>query len=423
MRINKTFLISGVCLALGGFHSIAVADCAGGSIAEVRQAYANAQKFESRQQFEAALAAYVEAQEYICEKNPYELDAAKKAAALAATLGAAAERKGNLEAAHRFYEAGALYSKSDAALVAWTRSMPDDPAKFADARAHFENRAYESFRSNNALRLSITGAYTVDPAHVASIKTMPAIGVERALKQESEAFDETYLRDYVAVIGTRIEYGEDGAPSPLDQTALSRTSQAHEAFARKWPEEPLKKSRARLETLYRWGEVSRDTELTAAVRKSYRERIDRHVDLMVQRYSGAPKLLDEAIDYVRLLAVEGASVDGRVKSIQLVASKLGDNSQSRKRFSIAAEYFDVADDEVRAQTAQDMLKQAMQAKLQPSMDAMQRQAAQIQAQFSDPERIKAMKAQAEAARTGLQQQPASRKQSKSADDLEKELGL
>jgi predicted RNA-binding Zn ribbon-like protein len=65
------------------------------------------------------------------------------------------------------------------------------------------------------------------------------------------------------------------------------------------------------------------------------------------------------------------------------------------------------------------------AKMQPSIDQMQRQAAEIQKEFSDPAKVKAMQEQARALQRSLQEQQKAKAAGKTAraDDLEKELGL
>ncbi len=69
--------------------------------------------------------------------------------------------------------------------------------------------------------------------------------------------------------------------------------------------------------------------------------------------------------------------------------------------------------------------------MQPSIDQARKQAEEIQKQFSDPAKVEEMKRQAAAAAKAIQEQKdspatkAARKEAnrKSAEDLEKELGL
>jgi hypothetical protein len=92
---------------------------------------------------------------------------------------------------------------------------------------------------------------------------------------------------------------------------------------------------------------------------------------------------------------------------------------------LASEYYDVAGNDAKAQAVRDLDKKNAMAKMQPSIDAMQRQAEQLRAQYSDPAKIKAMQEQAAALRASMQQQQvgAKRANEKSAAELEKELGL
>jgi hypothetical protein len=398
-------------------HS-ALADCAGASVSEVKRDFARAQTLEAQGKKEAALAAYVSAEEYTCDTNPVEAEAAKRAAALALPLGTAAEQRGDLQAAFQLYDAGGYYAKADAVLIAQLRAAPDDPNAFDRARSHFENRALPAFASNNAVRLKTVGAYQVNPKHVAEMLAMPAKGVERALQKESTLFNEQYLRELVQDIQSRPE------PS-MDMGRMQDAAATHQAFAQKWPDDLLKQSRDTLRTLRQWGSVTRDKDLAASVEKHFNQRIEHHIDALTQRYSGAPKLLDDAIDFVHMLNSDPAQLEPREAKIKSQAMNLGDAANAKQCYALASDYYGVAGDSAKAQAARDQLKKNAMAKMQPTIDDMQRQAEQLRAQYSDPAKVKAMQEQAEAMRKSLQQQQASAKQAnkKSAGDLEKELGL
>jgi hypothetical protein len=418
MKAINTFHLVIVAIVGTAFTHSSLADCAGASVKEVKQAYSEAQTLESQGKKEAALAAYVHAQEYTCEKNPVEADAAKRAAALSLPLAAAAEQRGDFDQAFRMYEFGGHFAKADAALIAHVRAVLDEPRAFESARSHFENRALESFQSNNAVRLQITGAYRVNAKLVAELQTLPAKGVARALKRDAESFNEQYLNDFVQLIQSQPD-------SPTDFAAMQSAATAQQAFAQRWPDDLLKRSREALRTLREWSVVIRNAELAASIEKSFAQRIEQHVAALTQRFSGAPKLLDEAQDYVHLLALDPAQTEPRIAKIRTQAMKQGDAASAKQRYALAADYYRVGGDDAKAQAARDRLQQTALAKMQPSIDEMQRQAALIQAQYSDPERIKAMQAQAEAMRKSLEAQQRGAKQTnaKRASELESELGL
>jgi hypothetical protein len=396
----------------------AFADCGGASVAEAKRAYAQAQTLESQGNKHAALGAYVQAQEYTCEKNPIEVDAAKRAAALALPLAAAAEQGGDFERAFRYYEDGAHYTKADSALMMHLRAQPDSPRAFENARSHFENRALPAFAENNAVRLKVTGAYQVSPKQVAEVLAMPPKGVERALQQEATAFNEAYLRETVQTIQSRPD-------SSADLAGMQRIMPTLQAHAQKWPNDLLKASRANLRTLREWGSVTRDAALASSVEKAYVQRIEHHVEALIQRYNGAPKFLDDAMDYQHMLFPETAQAEPRIAKVKALANKLGDEASAKQRLILASEYYDVAGNEAKAQAVRNQDKQNAMAKMQPSIDDMQRQAEALRAQYSDPAKVKAMQEQAAALRASMQQQQsgAKRANQKSAAELEKELGL
>jgi hypothetical protein len=402
---------------LSTISTLAQADCGGASVKEVKTAYAQAQKLEAQGDKASALGAYVQAQEYTCEKNPVALDAAKRAAALALPLGSAAEQRGDWNAAFRFYDNGAHFGKADNALIMHLRASPDDPRAFENARAHFENRALPAFAANNAVRLGVTGAYQVNAKHVAEMLAMPAKGIERALQQETVAFNEAYLRETVQTIQSR--------PDSLDVAAMQRAIPALQAHAQKWPIDLLNESRAKLSTLRHWGSITRDESLSKSVESNFAQRIEQRVQALTQRYNGAPKFLDAAMDYERMTHRDATQTEARVAQIKNVAIKLANEARSKQRLTLAAEYFDVAGADAQAQAVREQAKQAAMSAMQPSIDAMQRQADALRAQYSDLAKIKAMQEQAAAMRATLQQPQSTHepKNRKSAADLERELGL
>jgi hypothetical protein len=409
-----TTLISISCLAAAG---TALADCgASGTLAGTRKAYQSGQQLERAGNASAAFAAYIEAQEPTCEPNPIEIDAARRAAALALPLGAAAEKNGDFEHAFRYYEDGGQYAAADRALMKWVRARPDDPSVFAQARETLDARTLPAFENNNQVRLSITGAYQPDPRNLAEVLAMPAKGAERAFAQEAQAFDEQYLREYVQVIQSRPD-------DPTDFDALQASANVQQAFAQKWGQDRLKGSRDALSLVQSWIGVSSDRAWSERTQAQRHERLEQRVATLTKSYPGAPELLEAAIDYVHAMNLERA--DTRVGTIEAQAGRLGDEASAKHRPGLAAEYYDVARQEAKARAEQERSRQQAMAKMQPSIDQMQRQAAQIQKVFSDPAKVKAMQEQARALQRSLQEQQKAKAAGKTArpDDLEKELGL
>src|SRR5262249_13289528 len=162
--------------------------------------------------------------------------------------------------------------------------QPDSPSAFENARAHFDSRSLPAFQSNNAVRIKITGAYRILPGYVAEIQAMPLKGVARALAQESAQFDERYLRESVEVTQSRPD-------QPTDSEGLKKAIALQSAFNQKWPDDLLKKSRATLTVLRDWGSATRDSEVARSAQKNFVDRIESHVAILTQKYSGSPELL------------------------------------------------------------------------------------------------------------------------------------
>jgi len=388
---SKLHLAIILAVLIGG---VAHADCGGASLREVTQAFEQAQAFERQGQQRAALDAYVRAQEYACEANPNEVTAAQRAAAIATPLAKNAEQQGDWRTAFDLYEAGGHYQAADGSYMALLRANPDNPQLFEQVRSHFESRALPAFAANNAVRLKVTGTYRVSPKHIADLLTVPARGVERALQKDASIFSEQYLREYVQLIESQPE------PS-TNMGAVQSAVEAHQAFARKWPEQTgedaFRASRDALTALRRWAGVTRDADLSRSAERAFVERIEAHVALLTQRYSGAPKLLEAAMDYARMRTDEV-----QVAKIKSQAAKLGDQAGSKGRYQLAADFYSVADRSDQAQAMRDRQRQVAMQNMQPSIEAVRRQAEQLRGQF-DPAAVKAMQAQAEAMRRSLQQ--------------------
>jgi hypothetical protein len=404
----------------------ALADCPGPNAADKKRVYQQALAFDKQGKPEQALRAYREAEGYVCENfNPVEADAAKRAAPLGLALGSAAEKTGNAQLAYELYDAGGHFAHADRMYMIVTRTKADEPSAFQAAREYFDTRSIESFQTNNAAAIKASGAYKPDPKLVAEVMAMPTQGFERAAQREAAAFNEAYLREYVQLIQSR-------ADDVTDPAAMQRTVNAHQAFAQKWQDEdPIKSSREALQAMRMWGLNGGDERLAKQAEAAFTQRADQHAQLLVQKYSGAPKLLDDAMTFVTMQSLDRAKTDARIAAIKAQAAKLGDEASAKKRYLLAAEYYDVAGDSAKAEAARQKQNQLAMQKMQPQIDAAQRQAADLQKEFGDPAKVQAMREQAEAARKAIQQQqaaqaaqaPSKAKAAKAASDLEKELGL
>jgi hypothetical protein len=412
-------LKSFVAIACFAASANALADCAAdATVADVRASYAKGQQLERDGKLPGAFLAYVAAQEYTCDPNPVEADAARRAAPLAATLGAEQEKKGHFEKAFDIYDNGGRYADADRALMALVRANPDSTYVFGRARSALENRALPAFHSNNKVRLAVTGAYHPDAKHLAEVLAMPAKGAERAFQKEAAAFNEQYLREFVQVTQST---PDDATDFEAMQAAQARFT----AFAQKWPNDPLKASRDALSLAQSWASAAPDKAVSEKIEAQRKQVLEQRVATLLGKYAGAPKLIEAAIDYQLAVNLDYEVNQQRVAAIKSQAARLGEDAEKRQRLMLAAEYYSVADQREKAQAVRDRQQQQAMARMQPTMDAMQKHAAELQKQYSDPEKIKAMQAQAEAMRKSLeqQQQANAKTNAKRADDLEKELGM
>lgn len=398
----------------------AFADCAGDGIADKKRIYQNAQNFEREGKKEQALYAYQHAQGYACENsNPYEMDAAKRAAPLGMELGQAAEKQGDIARAFQLYEAGGHFAIADRVFFESIRADQDNPGAFQRALEHYRNRE-GAFLSNNAAAIKVTGGYKVDPKYMTEVLAMPKRGVERAAEREKAAFNEQFLREYVQLIQSQPD-------DPSDFAALQRTGDAHTAFAKKWPnQDPMKTSREALQAMRMWGLNGNDDELRNSVNTRVTSLVEQRATLLRDKFFNAPKLLGDAMDFYRVLGSE-AGVGGKIKAIRSQATQLAADADAKKRYGLAAEYYSVAGDSAAAEASRQKQQQLAMQNLQPQIDAAQKQAEEMQKQFGDPKAVEAMRKQAQAAQARIQaqqkQQQKSGDKKKSAEELEKELGM
>ena len=422
MKTNLSAAIVAVlCL---GASATAFADCAANStVAQTQQRYARAQQLESAGDLEGAFQAYVGAQDYTCDPNPVEAVAAQRAAPLGLKLGAAAEKNGNFEKAFRIYDDAGQYAAAERALMAWVRANPDSPSVYGAAREAFDYRTLPAFAANNKVRLSVTGTYQPDPKNIAEVKAMPAKGAERALQSESAMFNEDYLRGYVQQIQSRPDDASDTA-------TVQSWMNSQQAFAQKWSKfsagEPLEGSLRALDLAARWASSTSDDALREKIEAQHDARLEQRAATLVKSYAGAPNLLKAAIAYsMALRGKDDAAKQSQVAAIKSQASQLGDAANARQRFALAADYYDLADQDAKAQAARDQAQKAAMARMQPQIDNAQKQAEEMQKQFSDPAKVEAMRQQALAMQKNLQEQQKAKDKTnaKKADDLEQELGL
>jgi hypothetical protein len=424
--MNQKFVSAALIVGAWVIAVPAFADCPGPFLRDVKRSYENAKSAEKAGNKEAALYSYHASVGTVCEgANPYETDAVKRATPLALELGAAAEKSGDFAKAAQLYDAGGQFAAADRAYLQVVRANQDGPSMYQSALEYYRNRAEDSaFAANNAGVLKIVGPYKLDPKYLAEVKAMPAKAVERLTQREATQFNEQYLQEYVKLIQSRTD-------DAMDLNAIQRVAAAQQALMQKWKSEDLiKDARTTLDNLRMWGVTSSDAQFGKMVGSKVAQLAEQHANLLRTKYNGAPKLLADAMDYYRLLGSESPKVGPSVASVRSQALKLGDEANSKQRLQLAAEYYDIAGASDKEQAARDRMQQVAMQKMQPQMEAAQKQAEAMAAQFGDPAKVEEMRKNAEAMRKALQDQQAASSGSgakaankKSAEDLEKELGL
>ena len=395
----------------------ALADCVSESTsAQVKRAFAQGEAHEKAGRDREAVFQYFAAQAYTCDApNTRSAEAAKRAAPLAQRAGRAAETKSDLAEAYRIYEAGGHYVAADRVLAAQVRAKADDLQLFDDARKHFSNRDIPAHAANNKERIAAAGPYTLDRALHDFVMRQPAEGVERALKREAALFSDAYVRDYEAMMRERHAL-------PADMSSYTKLQASQQSFNTKWPDDRIKQSRDTLATardwVHRW--LPADAASKAAAQKIQARAVQRG-DLLAQKFSGAPEVLESAMQYYRF-----AQLDPKVAAVKTQAGQLGAKAEAQGALRLAAKYYDAAGDDKRAQSADARAQAQAQAAMQPTIDAMQKQAAEMQKAYSDPAKVEEMKRRAREQQEQLrkqQQSGAAEKNKKSAEELEKELGM
>jgi len=401
--------------------SRALADCPLGSAYDAGKAYERGQALESQGKKADALHEYVKAQAEVCDEvNPYRAPAAKRGGPLGLELGTAAEKAGDFRKARDFYEMGSHYARADVAVMQIARAERDNPNEYVMARTHFEQRAHLAEAKGKAG--VVTTPYAPDPKLVAELNAMPKQAIDRAWKAEQAAFNEQYLADFVKLT-------QSMTIDPLDMAAQQRASAAQSDFMKKWNYQDLMQvSRDALDLMRRWAVVSADTALEKSTLGWVTQRSDQHAQILVQKYSGSPGLLEKAIAFVPLTGTDETKTAARVASIKAQAVKLGDDANARENYLLAIGYYKAGGDRAKEEATQAKASQLVMQKIKPAADKAQAQAEELKKQLSDPKKVQAMREQAEAAKQAVQQQQArtaaqSASRQKSTDDLEKELGL
>jgi hypothetical protein len=397
-----------------------LADCAAdATVADVREAYARGQQREKAGDARGALGAYVSAQQYTCELNPVDADAARRAAALAKPLGDAAKARGDQAAAFELYEMGGHFAAADSALIAWAATQPDEVSLYGRVRDHFRYRTLPAFAENEELRLLTTGAYKPDPRHVALVKAMPVRGVERALADEATAFDEQYLTAYQALIRARPE-------NLTNFAAVQQFTARAQAFHAQHPRDALKESLQALQRAQVW-EREVDPKRAANLAKFRVERAASRATVLTGRYADTPALLEHALDYLGHGTGDTSAREPALLQVRRQAEGLGDTAAAKQSFELAIEYYGIARADAKAERLRTQRQAQAQQQTQPAMLAMQRDAEAIKAQFSDPQKVAEMKRQALEAQRAIQAGAAAKSRgtptSNSADALAAELGM
>ncbi len=408
--MKNLLAIAATCaLALTAIDTARASCAADSTLPEVRKAHANGQAHERAGRNEEALRSYLAAQAYICEPNPVEADAAARAAAVARPLAEGAEKKGDVERAYSVYESGGHYAQADRVMLGMLRAQPDSTSAYDRAHDHFRQRTETWFAENNKARIAAAGAYKLDAKIQQEVTAWPVKACERALAREGQTFSEDFLRDTVKLYQTRPEDLADFAGLEKLQTEAA-------AFQKKWPTDRVADSKELLELASAWAARIADAALKGQLVARVQEIFSQRAVMLVQKYFSAPKLLESAIAYYAELDQKS-----KIEGVKTRAGQLAAEAEKRNALLTAKDYYDVAGNEAKEKEVQARAEANARQKMQPTMDAMQRSAEEMRKTYSDPAKVEEMKRQAEEMKRAMQKQQA--QGGKSADELEKELGM
>jgi DNA-binding CsgD family transcriptional regulator len=268
----------------------------------------------------------VAAQQYTCDPNPVAGQAAARAATLARSLGDAARASGDHAAAFDYYERGGHFAAADRELIARIEAGPDDVQLYSQALSHSQYRSSPAFQANEKVRISVTGAYTPDPALARAVAAMPGRAVERALAAESAAFDEKWYREYLALVADRPE-------DPTDMAAIQQYGSRLQALHAGRAADPLQEPLVQLSKIRNWEGAVRDNDLAAALAKLRADRAESRATLLMQKYAGAPRLL-QSVEANPLTIVRAPGGSGKTVLLSQLAAGIG-NGNTRKVLWVA----------------------------------------------------------------------------------------
>jgi hypothetical protein len=168
-----------------------------------------------------------------------------------------------------------------------------------------------------------------------------------------------------------------------------------------------------------------DAKHPQATQARFEQLVEQRATSLRTKFYGAPKLLEDAMDYYRTTNSDQAQLEGQLRAIRSQALQLANQANDKQRYLLASEYYNLAGESAKAEAARARQQQLAMQKMQPAMDEARKQAEELQQQFGDQAQVAAMRQQAEAVRKSLQQQQqqAQKRNKQSADELEKELGL
>lgn len=366
----------------------ALADCAGLSASAVEKRHQqgltylrNAQDWQALKTFDQALAE-------ACDRNTETLmQIARRAASLGEQYGRRFAQQKQFydtvmpqQSAFHWYEMGGQFALADQMLIEALKKTPDDRALSEFARNHFSNRSLPSFHSNEAERLRVTGAYHLDDKHLPFVHNNQAEQFRRLLAAADSAANTSYLRA-----------SADMELKPFllragDISAAMALQQEMQAFQQRWPNDGLRNAERRFSEAHSWLQQIYDESQRTTLEDQRNASLKALAARLHKAEPRSPKLQQAAIDFYRMAGDEASAENVLAKTNQQAAIE-----QNAKHYSLAAELYRVAQNETKADVAQQLADQQMQsAASMPSAEQMQ----QLQQQYMNPETIKALQAQA-----------------------------
>jgi hypothetical protein len=161
----------------------------------------------------------------------------------------------------------------------------------------------------------------------------------------------------------------------LDADAMQRFGAAQQVFAQKWRDaDPLKTSRRALESVKMWGMTGSDENHHKAAQARFVQLTEQRATSLRTKFYGAPKLLDDAMDYYRTVNTEDpTSLEGQLRAIRSQALQLANQANNKQRYMLAAEYYDVAGEDAKADAARARQQQQAQKRNKSSADNLEKE--------------------------------------------------